>query len=213
MIPVFGSEIPVSLIEKKVLIQPDITVSTEIGEELISDLAMSFDTDQIGSVLLDIETGQRMRFPQLDIDIEKSDLLDVMLREKVVKGDGGHFDLFCFPAYYEFRSGGRFRQVAGVADDIELRFFIRFVGDEEVIERGPRAMLPIALTEFAVGVNGDALPIEVFFEIISVASVPIMISADIQEESVPAVFEKMTDDDLLVPLRKVLGGILFKSCS
>jgi len=212
LIPIFGSEIPVSLIEKKVLIQPDITMSTEIGEELLSDLAVSFDADQIGSVLLDIETGQRARFPQLDIDIKKIDLLDAEFREKVVKGDGGNIDLFCFPAFHEFRNSGRFCQVAGVADYVELRFFIRFVGDEKVIEHGPWAILPITQAEFAVGVNGDALPIEVFFEIICIASVSVVIGSDVQEESAPAVFEKMTDDDLLVHLRKVLGGILFKSC-
>ncbi len=156
--------------------------------------------NQTGPVFLYIEPSQRVRFPELDIKVEKINSFDIKLSQQIIELDRRDLYFLCLSSFYEGLHSRRFRQVSWVLDNVEVRFLIRSIGYKEGKKTGVRTEIKIALLEFTIGINRDTVPAEIFFQIIGVAFILIVIGSDIQEKTIPAVAEKVPDDNFFVTL-------------
>ncbi len=75
------------------------------------------------------------------------------------------------------------------------------IRDHVILEFRLGSVCLVARTKDVIGVDPDARPAEVLFEVVSGAVVFVVVAADIEEKTVSLVVEKVADDQFLVVLR------------
>ena len=73
-------------------------MTREVVDDLLPHLRVRLDADELGAETLDVESRQRLRLPQLDVDRHEVDLLDAFGIEKIVQGDRRNLDFLGFLA-------------------------------------------------------------------------------------------------------------------
>jgi hypothetical protein len=201
------SEVPVHRVVGLVPLDLLVAVRLEIGANRLLGHRGRLDADELRRKAFDVEARKGGRLGPLDVHREEVDLLDSVLLEQLVEGNGGERHLLALEQHLLVGAGGLERAILlGRGQTFDPRSVegiecVGVVGHEEGEEAAVRSLALPGGGVLGKCVDADPAPTEVLLQVVGGAADGWRATADIEEEASASIPEEVANDELLVELR------------